>query len=387
MEYTPTSHPAADAFPMLSGADYEALRDDIARNGQHQPIYLTPDGLILDGRNRWRACAELGLSPITRTYDGADPVGFVISLNLTRRHLNESQRALIAARLANMPSGTRTDLLPIGSGLISRGEAADKLNVGERSVHSAAALRREADPETVAAVERGEMSVSGALSQVRNPVPFVPTAADYADPYGDDDPGLWQPPAEAPRASHQLINASTNNEWYTPDLYVDAAREVMGGIDLDPASCAFANRTVQATHFYTAEDDGLAQPWSGRVWMNPPYGTDDGESNQARWTRRLIDEYRAGRVQQACILVNAVPGNAWFAPLWDFPICFVSRRIRFYNEQTEAGQPTHSNAIIYLGPHIARFAEVFGEFGPVAFRGLDGPAWRVVVSEVMQCAA
>lgn len=166
-------------------------------------------------------------------------------------------------------------------------------------------------------------------------------------------------------ADHQRINASTNNEWYTPAAFVNAAREVMGGIDLDPASCAFANDTVQALRYYTAENDGFAQPWHGRVWMNPPYGREDGESNQNRWTARLIAEYEQGNVTEACMLVNAVPGNAWFAPLWAYPICFVARRIRFYNEDIAAGQPTHSNAIIYLGPNRSAFARVFRRFGPV----------------------
>jgi hypothetical protein len=127
---------------------------------------------------------------------------------------------------------------------------------------------------------------------------------------------------------------------------------------------------VQATRIYTQSDDGYAQRWGGNVWLNPPYGREEGESdsNQARWTRRAIDAYRSGEIEQAVILVNAVPGNVWFAPLWDFPICMVARRIRFYNEQTEAGQPTHSNAIIYLGPRIAAFVCTFAQFGPVVAR-------------------
>lgn len=197
------------------------------------------------------------------------------------------------------------------------------------------------------------------------PVPFVPSAADYADPYGDDDPDAWPTPVQAPLVSHQLINASTSNEWYTPAPFIEAAREVMERIDLDPASCEYANRTVRALVFFTQEDDGLSSEWHGNVWLNPPYGRDDGESNQAIWSRRLMDEYAAGRVTQAILLVNAVPGNSWFVPLKRFPICFPDSRIRFYNEDTEAGQPTHSNALIYFGPNRDRFEEVFSRFGAV----------------------
>jgi hypothetical protein len=167
-----------------------------------------------------------------------------------------------------------------------------------------------------------------------------------------------------------LLSDSATTDEQKQMLATFVARQVMGRIDLDPASCAFANATVQATRFYTQADDGYRQPWHGAVWLNPPYGKEEGErdSNQARWTRRAIDAYRIGEIEQAIILVNAVPGNVWFSPLWAFPICMVARRIRFYNEETDEGQPTHSNAIIYLGPHLAAFIDVFSAFGPVVGR-------------------
>jgi ParB family chromosome partitioning protein len=172
-------------------------------------------------------------------------------------------------------------------------------------------------------------------------------------------------PYAQPLENHQLINQSDNDRWFTPAPFLDAAHELMGGIDLDPASEEFANRIVRAARFFTEDDDGLARPWAGRVWLNPPYGLRDGESNQARWSRALIERHAAGDVTEALLLVNAVTGNQWFAPLKRYPICFPDNRIRFYNEETEAGQPTHSNAIVYFGPAIDRFAAIFGRFGAV----------------------
>ena len=86
-------HPAADSFPMMDAKRYRELRDDIAEHGQREPITIC-DGMVLDGRNRHKACMELGLSPVTRTFDG-DPWAFAWSLNGQRRDLVGEQRYLI----------------------------------------------------------------------------------------------------------------------------------------------------------------------------------------------------------------------------------------------------------------------------------------------------
>ena len=87
------THPAADAFPMMDEARYRELVEDIRRNGQREIITLC-DGMILDGRNRYRACIEIGIEPKTRTFDG-DPWSFAWSLNGMRRDLVAEQRYLI----------------------------------------------------------------------------------------------------------------------------------------------------------------------------------------------------------------------------------------------------------------------------------------------------
>jgi ParB family chromosome partitioning protein len=183
-------------------------------------------------------------------------------------------------------------------------------------------------------------------------------------------------------ADHQLINTSNNNEWYTPAPYIASVHAVLGEVDVDPASNAYANQTIQARTFYTMDDDGFKKDWPGRVFLNPPYGRDDdsGMSNQERWSARLIGQFDAKITTQAILLVNAVPGNRWFAPLWRFPICFVDHRIRFYNENTEAGQPTHSNVFVYLGPKLEIFAEEFSAHGVIAI-GYGSDAWRSLNSD------
>lgn len=167
-----------------------------------------------------------------------------------------------------------------------------------------------------------------------------------------------------------VFNISDNNEWYTPEQYIKAVWEVMGGIDLDPASHPIANKTVQATQIFMANDGGLSKEWPGRVFLNPPYGFSDNgnESNQSRWSHYLIEQYQKGKTTEAILLVNAVPSNKWFAPLWDYVICFTDHRIRFYDKLGELGTPTHSNCFVYLGKKEGLFDETFSQFGVVAVK-------------------
>ena len=105
-------HPIANIFPLIEGQAYRDLVQDIAEHGVREPVWLY-EGKILDGRNRYRAANEAGALCGLRLYEGDDPVGFVVSLNLHRRHLDESQRAMVAAKLAGLERGANQHS-PIG---------------------------------------------------------------------------------------------------------------------------------------------------------------------------------------------------------------------------------------------------------------------------------
>ena len=105
-------HPLADWFPLMDGSEHQALVEDIRAHGLRSPIVML-QGKILDGCNRYRACIDAGVPVRTENFTGNDPLAYVISANLHRRHLNESQRAMAAAKLANMRQGERTDLAQI----------------------------------------------------------------------------------------------------------------------------------------------------------------------------------------------------------------------------------------------------------------------------------
>jgi len=167
-----------------------------------------------------------------------------------------------------------------------------------------------------------------------------------------------------------------SNEWYTPSKYIEAARAVMGSIDLDPASCELANQTVRAARYYTQEDNGLMQPWYGNVWLNPPYNsTDDCRFPQPTWAKRLQYEYRVGNVEQAILLISAAVKQKWFHELLDFPMCFMLERIFFTRPGKESEELRQGNTVVYFGDNEQRFTEVFSKFGRIA-KAIDVPAPR-----------
>ncbi len=166
------------------------------------------------------------------------------------------------------------------------------------------------------------------------------------------------------------------NEWYTPEKYIEAAWEVMGDIELDPASCAYANETVQATRYFTKEEDGLSQEWKARsVWLNPPYGRLDPEnkgqtkSYQLLFAQKCLREYEQGNIEEAIMLVlGNVPFMQWFQAFWKFPLCFCQGRIRFEVQGGGTDGYGFGNTFVYMGPNEQKFREVFSELGVIVKR-------------------
>lgn len=150
------------------------------------------------------------------------------------------------------------------------------------------------------------------------------------------------------------------SEWYTPREYIAAAIEVMGAIDLDPASTPEANDVVNAVTHYTIEDDGLQQSWAGRVWMNPPYA----QPAVGYFCAKLIEEYCAGNVTEACVLVNNATETGWFQDLAAIAtaLCFPRGRVKFWHPERESA-PLQGQAVIYIGPSGEAFKRAFLPFG------------------------
>lgn len=164
-------HPAADLFPLIEGPDFDELVADVATHGVREPIVLH-DGKILDGRNRYRAADAAGIDCPTRKYEGDDPIGFVVSANLRRRHLNESQRAMIADTLANLPRGTNQHASIEAP---SQTEAAKALDVGRSQVQRARKVRL-ADTAVADLVVAGKINLHEAGKLIALPSAARPIA-------------------------------------------------------------------------------------------------------------------------------------------------------------------------------------------------------------------
>lgn len=362
-------HPAADLFPLLGADELGKLAADIEANGLRNPVILY-HGEVLDGRNRLAACELAGVEPRFTSYEGADPVAFVISTNLHRRHLSAAQ--LVAVSLEALPmfeaearerQGARTDLreiIPESSTQPkeprARDKAAEAFGVNPRYVSDGKRIKAEA-PELIGLMKADAIN--------------VPQAKELAKlGQAERDAAVADIQAGGPardvvnKASAHVSYNSGNNEWYTPAEYLEAARDVMGGIDLDPASSPKANESVKAARFFTAQDDGLAQEWSGRIWMNPPYA----QPLIGQFCERLIEELEAERVAAAMVLVNNATDTAWFHTLSARAdaLCFVRGRVRFLDPEGRPGAPLQGQVVFYYGPDSDMFLAVFGDaFGDV----------------------
>lgn len=170
---------------------------------------------------------------------------------------------------------------------------------------------------------------------------------------------------EIPSASGVLnhrAQGTGQNEWYTPAEYIGAVRDVLGTIDLDPASSEIANKVVGADRFFTAEDDGLAKEWTAKtLWMNPPYA----QPLIAQFVEKLVSEIAAWRVLEAIALTHNYTDTAWFHRAEENcqAICFTRGRIGFLSPDGERASATQGQAFFYFGDNVEKFANRFRSIG------------------------
>lgn len=161
----------------------------------------------------------------------------------------------------------------------------------------------------------------------------------------------------------QLINqTSGDTEIYTPSAIINAARACMGGIDLDPASSGVANERVKAARFFTKADNGLRQPWVGKVWLNHPFS----RAENHLWVQKAIMEAFEGRAHPLCMICFASTSEKWFRPLLCYPQCFLSPRTNYLRpDGTIYKGVTKGSVVTYIGPSREAFARAFEGLGVI----------------------
>jgi ParB-like chromosome segregation protein Spo0J len=166
-------HPYADLFPKMDKKALQGLVASIRDDGLEQPI-VTFEGKILDGRNRDLACANAQVEPRYVKYKGDDPLGYVLRVNLIRRHLTTSQRAMVAANLANLEQGRPEKVQNCPITKIK--DAAEKLKVSPRIVKQAKKIKDTGDKVLIEKVEKGDITINKAVERIikANPAPEIP---------------------------------------------------------------------------------------------------------------------------------------------------------------------------------------------------------------------
>lgn len=155
------------------------------------------------------------------------------------------------------------------------------------------------------------------------------------------------------------LMSSDSAEWFTPWDIIERVQTLFGEIDLDPCSNDGVP-VVPALKHFKENDDGLTQEWSGRVYMNPPYGRGIGA-----WVTKLADAHASGDVPEAVALVPARTDTEWFQSFRDAAVCLIRGRLRF--SESETGAPFPSTAV-YLGPRREAFIAAFTDIGDVWVR-------------------
>ena len=158
-----------------------------------------------------------------------------------------------------------------------------------------------------------------------------------------------------------VLTSQTTCEWYTPPHIIERARRALGSIDLDPASADVPQRWIRAAEYYslTSVMSGLARPWFGRVWLNPPFDA------TPLWLDRLDEAYLAGSVSAAVALVNSAPGYIWWETLIrQRPVVLLRDRLRFVRaDGTVGGQAKKGQTVAWFGADNWRLIDAFSDLG------------------------
>lgn len=363
-------------IPPLTDEEYKGLEDSIVKEGCRDALILWGNTLI-DGHNRYEICTKhnIPFKTVEHNFDSRQAVIEWIILNqFGRRNLPAHERARLALRLKPVIAEKAKDRQKCGQGgvLLSQNsveaksvdtqkEIAKVAGVSHDTIAKVETIEHKAPEPVVMASRKGDISVNSAYEVTKLEPQEQKEIAHRIEHIAEEPKETSTPKAivqEVLKRPH-VANNSGNNEWYTPAEFIEAAVDVMGCIDLDPASNPIANKVVKADKYYTAEDNGLDKTWSGNVWLNPPYASD----LIGKFADKLIFERE--NYTQAIVLVNNATETEWFNKIVSIAsaVCFPKSRVKFYMPDGKTGAPLQGQAVLYIGEKPKEFTDVFCKLG------------------------
>lgn len=356
----------------------EAWKD----GAQFPPVIVFSDGVsywLADGWHRVNGAKAAGIEEIdadVRAGALRDAILYSVGANSSHgvRRTNEDKRRAVTVMLQDAEWGVYSNrqiakMCNVSDVLVLNiRKEIDTANIGSIQTARTFIHPKTGEPTTMQTANIGQRQSAPEEQAVQNYVTCetcnqMYTASIGHCPYCTGANKVWLREqtnnwsALTPQPPPHVAKSSGYNEWYTPAEYIQAARLVLGEIDLDPASSEEANTVVKARKIYTIDDDGLSQPWYGRVWMNPPYSAD--------LIGKFCDKIITEPIDAAVILVNNATETRWFVKLTSMAtaIVFPTSRIIYWEPGGHVGTPLQGQAFIYIGDNPDLFLNHFSGFG------------------------
>ena len=362
-------------IPPLSSEERQGLESSLLKEGCRDALVLWGE-ILVDGHNRYEICTQhdIPFKTVQREFKSRDEVIEWIILNqFGRRNLPAYERARLALRLkpviAEKAKEKETERkttfqkseksnIPVVN---TAKELAKLAGVSHDTIAKVERIEEEAPEPVVTASRQGQISVNAAYQVTKLEQEEQEEIAHRVEHIEEEPEETATPKAivqEVVNRPHVSYN-SGNNEWYTPADIIEAARAVMGSIDIDPASNNIAQKVVKAKIYYTAETNGLNKKWTGNVWLNPPYASE----LIGKFVDKLIKEQE--HYEQAIILVNNATETEWFRKIISIAsaVCFPKGRVKFYLPDGKTGAPLQGQAILYIGASPKKFTDTFLKVG------------------------
>jgi hypothetical protein len=372
--------------PPLSNEEREKLENNIIMDGCRDALVIwKEENILIDGHNRYGVCTknEIQFKTTELSFKTRQEVkSWIIENQLGRRNLTPDKFTYMLGELYltrrkpkedNLRQGNSPNRQNDGSGNIAQ-QIADEYKVNRRTVERAAEYAKAVDKIAENLGEEAKDKIlNGDIQTTRAEIIEIAEkgSTEKQAKILDDLEKAEGKTSRVRMKSMELIEEdndrphisynSGENEWYTPEEYIIAAKLVMGWIDLDPASSQQANIIVGANKIFTVDDDGLNQNWSGKVWLNPPY---EGRLISL-FCDKLIYHFSLSEVTEALILVNNATETEWFYKLimTSSAVIFPKRRVRFYAPDGRLAAPLQGQSVIYMGCNPDLFLKHFKPFG------------------------